>query len=150
MRDKTCCVILRPFARTCSLIGSWRSKRAQQLPTMLGVVSQQCCVRLHGAKSLTGFKLCATTSNNMQQDVQTDATCNIQQCWELLVNNVASVCTQPNNSQQHASTHMLRVTSNNVGSCWPTLRPFVRGFIALFRKFNYRARPGETGERARK
>ena len=46
-------------------------------------------------KSLTGFKLCATTRNNMQQGVQTDATCNIQQCWELLVNNVASVCTQP-------------------------------------------------------
>ena len=35
----------------------------------------------------------ATTSNNMQQGVQTDATCNIQQCWELLANNVASVCT---------------------------------------------------------
>ena len=35
----------------------------------------------------------ATTSNNMQQVVQTDATCNIQQCWELLANNVASVCT---------------------------------------------------------
>ena len=34
-----------------------------------------------------------TTSNNMQQGVQTDATCNIQQCWELLTNNVASVCT---------------------------------------------------------
>ena len=31
-------------------------------------------------KSLTGFKLCATTRNNMQQGVQTDATCNIQQC----------------------------------------------------------------------
>ena len=31
----------------------------------------------------------------MQQSVQTDATCNIQRCWELLVNNVASVCTQP-------------------------------------------------------
>ena len=30
-------------------------------------------------KSLTGFKLCAT--------------CNIQQCWELLANNVASFCT---------------------------------------------------------
>ena len=70
-------------------------KWAQQLPTMLGVVSQQYCVRLHGAKSLTGFKLCATTSNNMQQGVQTDARCNIQQYWELLVNNVASVCTQP-------------------------------------------------------
>ena len=36
----------------------------------------------------------------MQQGVQTDATCNIQQCWELLVKNVASVSTQPN-------THLL-------------------------------------------
>ena len=57
--------------------------------------SQQGCVRFHGAKSLTKFKLCATTSNNMQQGVQEDATCNIQQCWELLVNNnVAFFCTQ--------------------------------------------------------
>ena len=29
--------------------------------------SQQCCVRLHGAKSLSRFKLCATTRNNIQQ-----------------------------------------------------------------------------------
>ena len=29
--------------------------------------SQQSCVRLHGAKSLTGFKLCATTRNDIQQ-----------------------------------------------------------------------------------
>ena len=29
----------------------------------------------------------------MQQGVQTDATCNIQQCWKLLANIVASVCT---------------------------------------------------------
>ena len=29
----------------------------------------------------------------MQQGVQTDETCDIQQCWELLVNNVASVFT---------------------------------------------------------
>ena len=73
-------------------------KQAQQLPTMLGVVNQQCCVRLHRAKSLTVSNFVqqhATTSNNMQQGVQTDATCSIQQCWELLVNNVASVCTQP-------------------------------------------------------
>ena len=33
---------------------------------------------------MTGFKRCATTPNNTQQRVQTDATCNIQQCWELL------------------------------------------------------------------
>ena len=38
-------------------------------------------------KSLTGFKLCATTPNNKQQSVQTDATCNIQRRWELLANN---------------------------------------------------------------
>ena len=29
----------------------------------------------------------------MQKGVQTNAICNIQQCWELLVNNVAPVCT---------------------------------------------------------
>ena len=63
---------------------------------------QHCCATLRQSrnkrnvgscwlKSLTGFKLCATTSNNMQQGVQTDATCNIQQCWELLANNVTSV-----------------------------------------------------------
>ena len=37
-----------------------------------------------------------TLRNNIQQHeqgVQTDATCNIQQCWELSANNVASVCT---------------------------------------------------------
>ena len=28
----------------------------------------------------------------MEHGVQTDATCNIQQCWELLADNVASVC----------------------------------------------------------
>ena len=52
-----------------------------------------CCVRLHLAKSLTGFKLSVTTPNNMQQGVQTNETCNIQQCWELLAYNVAVVST---------------------------------------------------------
>ena len=59
----------------------------------------------HGTKEMLGFvgwkvwlvsnfaQQHAKTSNNMQQGVQTDATCNIQQCWELLANNVASVCT---------------------------------------------------------
>ena len=72
---------------------------------------QHCCATLRRSrnkrnvgscwlKSLTGFKLCATTSKNIQQGVQTDATCNIQQCWELVDNNVASVCTQPNPSNQ--------------------------------------------------
>ena len=39
--------------------------KCQQLPTMLGVVGQQCCVRLHGSKSLTGFKLYATSANTL-------------------------------------------------------------------------------------
>ena len=30
---------------------------------LLGVVGQQYCVRLHGPKSLTGFKLYATSAN---------------------------------------------------------------------------------------
>ena len=37
-------------------------------------------------KSLTSFKLCTTTPNNLQQGGQTDTTCNIQHCC-------ASVCT---------------------------------------------------------
>ena len=40
-----------------------------------------------------------TLRNNMQQGAQTDATCNIQKCWELVANNVASVCTGPNPSK---------------------------------------------------
>ena len=50
-------------------------------------------VHLHGPKRLNGFKLCATTPNNMQQGVQTDATCNIQQRWELLAKKGAPVYT---------------------------------------------------------
>ena len=33
------------------------------------------------------------TRNNMQQGVQTDATCIIQKCWELLARKVVSFCT---------------------------------------------------------
>ena len=61
-------------------------RAVQSDPTMLRYASviaekKKCWELL--AESLTCFKLCATTSNNMQQGVQTDATCNIQQCWEL-------------------------------------------------------------------
>ena len=41
-------------------------KRTQQVTTLLrvvGVFGQQCCVRLHGPKSLTGFKLYVTSAN---------------------------------------------------------------------------------------
>ena len=39
----------------------------------------------------------------MQQGVQTDATRDIQQCWELLVNNVVSVCTQRKTPEERKS-----------------------------------------------
>ena len=43
------------------------------------------------AQKFDRFQILRNNSNNMQQGVHTDATCNIQQCWELLANNVASV-----------------------------------------------------------
>ena len=46
------------------------------------IVSQK--LRLQVAKSLACFKLCATTCNRLCKRTQHD----IQQCWELLVNNV--------------------------------------------------------------
>ena len=45
-----------------------------------------------GELMLAGYNFSTTTPNNMQQSVQTDTTCNIQQCWEFLANNVVSVC----------------------------------------------------------
>ena len=65
----------------------------QTNPTLLHYASAKWNAGSCWVKSLAGFKLCAITRNNMQQCVQTDATCNIQQCWKLLANNVASVCT---------------------------------------------------------
>ena len=70
--------------------------------------------------------------------MQTDApTPNIvgQQCWELLAQKFDRFQTLRNNSQQHARTcnrvckRTQHLTSNKVGSCWPTLLlPFARGF----------------------
>ena len=79
-----------------SVHGRNNIKRAVQTdPTLLRYASviteQKKCWELLAEK----FDRFQTLRNNMQQGVQTDATCNIQQCWELLVNNVASVCTQP-------------------------------------------------------
>ena len=71
-------------------------RAVQTDPTLLHHLRRSRIKRNFGScwlKGLTGFKLCATARNNMQQGVQTDATCNIQQCWELLPNNIASVCT---------------------------------------------------------
>ena len=49
------------------------------------------------------------TPNNMQQGVQTDATCIIQQCWELLARKVLSFCT----GLYLAKKRKIRVTGLN-------------------------------------
>ena len=58
-------------------------------PTMLRVVSQQCCVGLDGPKSLTGFKL-----SNYTQQVPTSANIVVVPCkraQHVGPNNVAVV-----------------------------------------------------------
>ena len=71
-------------------------KAVQTDPTLLryasAITEQIRMLRSCWLKSLTCFKLCSTTHNNLQQGVQTDAHCEIQQCWELLANNVACIC----------------------------------------------------------
>ena len=79
MRLQSCCFAnlkKRPVL-TWALKSTWR---VYCFATNAG----NCCVRLSVVKSLSGFKLCATKSNNMQQGVQTNATCNIQQYCVLL------------------------------------------------------------------
>ena len=87
--------------------------KCQQLPTLLGVVGQQCCVRLHGTKSLTGFKLYATSANKFQH------------CCD---------------SMQTDATSYNIVGPNNVGCCWPTMSgPFAWAFISNIPLFLYLA-----------
>ena len=70
-------------------------RAVQTDPTLLryasAITEQKKCWELLAEK----FDRFQTLRNNMQEGVQTDSTSNIQQCWELLVNNVASFCTQP-------------------------------------------------------
>ena len=98
--DVTCCVLLHTLlyiAACCwellklvKLLST--CKRAQQLPTTMlrPFVSSEKFDRCQILGN--SYQQHATTCNNRQQGVQTDLTCNIQQCGELLANNVASVC----------------------------------------------------------
>ena len=80
--------------------------------------SQQRCVRLHGAKSFTGFKLCATTPNNTQQHATgcaNNATCNIQQFWKLLANNAKMPSIVKKVFTANLCIYILGVNSSNGG-----------------------------------
>ena len=79
--------------------------------------------------------------NNVGRVVQTDPTLlryasaitEQKKCWEFLAEKCDRFQTLRNNTQQQATTcnkvkRTQHVTSNNVGSCWPTmLGPFTRG-----------------------
>ena len=74
-------------------------RAVQTDPTLLrytsAITEQRKCWELLAEK----FDRFQTMLNNIQQGVQTDVTCIIQQCWELLANNVASVGTGPNKTR---------------------------------------------------
>ena len=69
-------------------------RAVQTDPTLLRYASviteQKKCWELLAQKFTAGCKLCATTPNRQHHGVQRDATCNIQQCWQLSANKVAS------------------------------------------------------------
>ena len=82
--------------------------------------------------------------NNVRRAVQTDLTLlryasaitEQKKCWELLAEKFDWFQTLRNNTQQHPTTcnrvykRRQHVTSNNIGTCWPTMfRPFARGLI---------------------
>ena len=94
------------------LISQQRWKSCQTDPTLLryasAITEQKKCWELLAEK----FDRFQTLRNNIQQGVQTDATCNIQQCWELLTNNVASVCTEFSTAADHVPENVLNFLDN--------------------------------------
>ena len=78
---------------------------------MLGVVGQQCCVRLHGALSLTAILARARGPNNVGRVVQTDPTLlryasaitEQKKRWELLAKKSDQFPALRDNTQQHTT-----------------------------------------------
>ena len=116
-------------------------KRMQRLPTMLGPA-----VHRERIQPISLCKPCVMSvrgPNNVGRAVKTDATLlryalaitEQKKCWELLAEKFDRFQTLCNNTQQHPTTcnrvckRTQHVTSNNAGSCWPTmLHPFAWGF----------------------
>ena len=100
-------------------------KRMQQLPTMLGPA-------VHRRKDTTHTCVMSVRGpNNVGRAVQTDPTLlryasaitEQKKCWELLAEKFDRF-----QALRRVCKRTQHVTSNNVGSCWPTmLRPFARG-----------------------
>ena len=72
--------------------GLYPSHDALQIPRLLGVVAS-VCTTMFGVVASVCTQPKTLRINSQQQAttcnrVRTDATCNIQQCWEMLANNV--------------------------------------------------------------
>ena len=87
--------MLRPlkFSRGFSL-DSFMSKAPRKRTTHCWPttpnIDGSCCIRLHEARSLTRFKLCATTCNRVCKRTQQVTPNNIGSCWTTMI--VGSRC----------------------------------------------------------
>ena len=134
-------------------------KRTQQLPTLLRACwqwcangcnnSQQCWDLQYIVGRIQPISLCKPCvmrvrgPNNVGRALQTDPTLlryasaitEQEKCWEMLAETFDRFETLHNTQQYPTTSNRVYkrtedVTSNNVGSCWPTmLRPFARGLI---------------------
>ena len=130
---KQCWELLRAYWQRCAN-GCNNSKQCWDLQCIVGriqpiSVCKPCVMSVRGP-------------NNVGRAMQTDPTLlryvsaftEQKKCWELLAEKFDRFQTLRNNTQQHPTTcnrvckRTQHVTSNNAGSCWPTiLRPFARG-----------------------
>ena len=117
-------------------------KRMQQLPAMLGATMHRVKDKTH--KTLESVCNARTWPQQCWESCATDQTLlryasaitERRKCWQLLTQKFDKFQILRNNFQQHTTTcsrqlckRTEHVTSNSVGSCWPTkLRPFAQGF----------------------
>jgi len=134
--DQQCWELLRPCWQWCLN----RGNNFQQCVDLLCIVGRIQPIRL--CKLEFGSHLGAYVDPTMDPTFLrfVSAITEQKKCWELLAQKFDRFeSLRNNNSQQQATTcnrvckRTQHVTSNNVGSCWPTkLRPFVRGWRSLF------------------
>ena len=84
---------------------------------MLGVVGLNVLPFSNFAQQLLAQQH-AKTRNDTQQDVQTDATCNIQQRWEFVAHNVVTKLQLFHRTCAMVSLWILATEVNNVSDSW--------------------------------